>query len=140
MPLTSPAGDKNPATGEVVLYPYQCPHCINGEWEDGEPCSRCEGRGVVDDVSEVPPDRRQLAPRPPAVMQEDCTDCRYQPGRCDVDDADMPFWCHQGMPVGARGGLSPVAWAAGMPLGYRVCSRWWTTAIEAATAEAALEP
>jgi hypothetical protein len=123
----APTGGSNPVTGEVVIYPWLCPYCIRGEWEDGVPCPRCDGRGLTDDVTGFPADQRQLAPRPPAVMSAACTDCRFQP---DCPQSGEPFWCHQGMPTGANDVLSPVAWAAGMPLGYVLCARWWTAAVE----------
>lgn len=121
----------NPITGDVVIYPWVCPHCQNGT-RAGEPCRSCDGRGLTDDSS-TPPDQRQAAPRPPAVMASPCSDCRYQPEHAQPAE---PFWCHQGMPTGANGVLSPAAWCAGMPLGYQLCERWWD---DITTSEAAEE-
>lgn len=119
-----PQTGDNPAAGEVVIYPWVCPYCTRGLWDDGVPCLHCQGRGLTDDVSAVEPDRRQLAARPPAVMPLPCGDCRYKPP-ADGQPSKEPYWCHQDMPCGANDVLSPAAWAGGMPLGYNLCNRWW---------------
>jgi hypothetical protein len=120
--VSRPPDHDDPATGAVVAYPWVCPYCTNGSWDDGVPCTNCSGRGLTDDVSAIDPDKRQLAPRPPAVLPAPCSDCRYPAGAT----AGEPYWCHQNMPSGANGVMSPAAWAGGMPLGYNLCGRWWS--------------
>lgn len=128
--MTSPAQDnedgrasQRPTQPVVTVYAWLCPHCVNGTAMDGGACQHCTGRGLTNDVAGIDPQRLQRAPRPPAVYPNGaCVDCRFIPGG---DDRSRPFWCHQGMPTGVNGTLSPVAWVDEWPVGYLLCSRWY---------------
>lgn len=118
-------------TNELLILLYKCPFCLGGLTADGadgtEPCHHCSGVGLTDD----PCGEAERAPRPPAVMRAPCADCAYRPGSPELEangaqlPSDEPFFCHQGVPVSARGAYTPVATFRGLPLGLMVCAGWW---------------
>lgn len=120
-----------PVTGTTLLL-WHCPVCdLDGQGVDSG-CLHCHGTGFTDNIAGWE-DAARPAPRPPAVMARPCADCAFRIGSPEQDEdwelrelgeADRPFWCHQGMPL-VRGGYSPTAMIAGIPLGYKVCGGWW---------------
>lgn len=120
---------------------HVCP-CCDGAIEGQDPHCWCDGLGAITAAkatawtSDGQPMPRELPPIPKRLTRP-CDSCAFRKGSPEREDfgtqvklaeqvgEGIPFFCHVGMPVDARGKHVPTRGLVdGRPVGHPVCNGW----------------